>query len=154
MSVLSQVLGGAGEPHTIQYKGKTYQVRPLDQKAKDAFQKRLFASARESAAGLKDLMTPEQYDAHLLKLNDEFLLGEYALESKRGLAYLQTTAGRLAIAAILLNATDYEVMCLLAERGSEVGSLVALTLKESLPQVAVRPSEGDDPNASGPASSI
>lgn len=144
MSALSQVLGNAGAQHTFDHKGKTYKLRMLDQAAKDAFQKHLFGKARAAAMELKSAMDQEAYAEHLAKLNDDFILGEYSLESNRGQKYLQTTAGQLFLASHIFGADDMELVNVMMERADEVVALVKLVLQESLP--AASKAKESDPN--------
>lgn len=150
MSALSQILGNHGSPHVFEHEGKTYSVRMLDQNVKDEFEKALFGRARSLARLEQPDLSEEQFASVLLALNDKFLEGEYALESKKGLAFLNSTKGQLVLSSILFGVPETEMVQMLLSRGIEVAAMLKLVIDESLPKRKPKPAEGADPNPPAP----
>lgn len=132
MSVISECVGPLC-PHEFVHKGKTYQVRHVDQEVKAAFEKRLFGKAKEAALLLKECMTADEYREHLKKLNDDYIAGEYALESSRAIAMLGRDHGGLLLISLLLGVPEMEALRLLAERKDDLAGVLALVVRESFP---------------------
>jgi hypothetical protein len=156
MGIKEEILGNHGAAHTLTHAGKTYTVRLVDQHVQTGFAKALFARAREAARELKDLMTPEEWAAHLRALNHDYIQGEYAMLSPRGRSVLLTEDG-LAILGPLLFGCDFgEFLGLLIGCKEEALSLLRLVLYESFPGLeglvkeAGAKAGGQDPNPPGP----
>lgn len=150
---LSAVLGNSVPGHTFDHNGKTYTLRYIDQAMKDAFQKHLFAQARIAAGELRSLMTPEEFAKRLDQLNSDFVLGEYAIESKLGIRFLSSQTGWIWLASHIIGCEFGEVVVLLKDRGAEIAALIQLVIAESMPGVSFKKNESDsDPNAEAPAS--
>ena len=130
MSTINECLG---TPHEFTHKGKTYQVSLITQNIKAAFEKRLFARAKEAALTMRDLMTTEDYRQHLKFLNDDYIAGQYAFESDRGIKAVQTINGMVSLCSLLFNVDEQEMLKIIVERKEEVTSLVNLIFKESFP---------------------
>lgn len=146
MSCLGEVLGGA-VPHQFFHKEKTYKVSLITQAVKLAYERHLYGKAKEAAAGMRELMNGEEYRQHLKELNDSYIMGEYAFESKRGLEYMQTAPGVLALASLLFDTDEMTLMKLVGERPDDVSSLIQLLVKESFPaEEGVQQETGEQKN--------
>src|SRR4051812_30721534 len=99
MSALSKVLGSS-VPHEFIHRDKTYKVSCINHAIKCAFERKLFARAKDALAQMKDILTPKEYEDRLDKLNDEYFDGEYSLESVRGQKALQSVQGMLSLVAL------------------------------------------------------
>ena len=130
MSVLCEALA---TPHEFIHKGKTYKVSLITQEIKAAFERRLFAKAKEAARELKSLMTSEEYQAHLRKLNDEYITGDYAFVSERGLAHIKTVPGMVMLCSLLFDCEEMELIRLVNERQDDVMALIQLVIKGPFP---------------------
>lgn len=133
MGTLSEC-GGATTPHQITHDGKTYTVGLVTQEVKIAFERKLFAQARDAALALKECMTPDEYRQHLKTLNDDYISGKYALESERAVSLLQTPKGCLLLCGLLIGADETELLRLLVRRKDEVTAMLEVVLRESFPQ--------------------
>ena len=152
MSANSEILGNKGTKHSFDFEGKVYEVRYLDKKIKDAFEKNMFKRARDLEAIMYDDgngdVSLEQYQQNLLAINDKFLRGDYAFESENGQAFLVTPAGNLYFTSLMCGCSQEEMIRILTVKGTEVASLLKLVLEESFPQVK----KGKNPkNAKTPA---
>ncbi len=120
-------------PHEFDHKGKTYTVSLITQNVKLAFEKGLFARAKRAALELRDLLSPEDYLAHVKALNDDYISGQYAFESERGLAAVSTISGMVLLTSLLFGCPEDEVVPILTERKDEVIGLIQMIFKESFP---------------------
>src|SRR5581483_7298486 len=130
MSTISECLA---TPHEFAHKGKTYSVSLITQNVKAAFEKRLFGRAREAASAMRDLMSTEDYRQHLKALNDDYIAGQNAFESERGIKAVQTINGMVSLCSLLFDIDEQEMLKIIVERKEEVTSLVNLIFKESFP---------------------
>lgn len=124
MSALSESLGTGHE-----YKG--HNVSLITQDVKLAFERKLFAKAKDNAKTMKELMDKEEYANHLQKLGDDFMNGGFALESTRGTDFLKTVQGITTLVGLLFSVTEDEALRLVKEGGVEVSSLIRQIIKES-----------------------
>ena len=147
MSVLTEALGGT---HEFIHKGKVYRVSLITQAIKAAYEDRLFAKAKEAALAMRQLMPREDYQAHLRQLNDDYIKGEYAFESARGLEVMQKVPGTVMLCSLLFGIDEMEVLKLVQERQEEVTSLLQLIIKESFPQGEEGETVEFDPNGQRP----
>jgi hypothetical protein len=143
MGQLSQALGADGAAHTFIHDGVSYPVSLITQAVKDSFSKSLFAKAKEAARHMRDLMSPEQYERHLERLNDDFISGAYDFESERAAAALHTPSGCLDLCCLLFNAPRSVMIDIAAKQSAELKALLQLIRRESLPEAA---QESTDPN--------
>ena len=150
MSALRQALGAEAAPHKFEHKGQVYLVQPITQEVKTAFSEWQWERACKVAFSMRAGMTPDEYERHLKKLNDDYLAGEYDFESERTAAILKTKAGVLALCALLWGCSQAQMITLAVERGAEVKALLELVMAESMPDMPKVP-EGGDPNVQTPA---
>jgi|ERR1019366_1168180 hypothetical protein len=130
MSAINEALG---TPHEFQHKGKTYHVSLITQAVKAGFEKRLFAKSKEAASTMRELMDKPDYLAHLKSLNDDYIAGEYAFESQRGLSAVKTVQGFVVLMSLLMGIDETEVLAIITERGDELQLLVRMIFLESFP---------------------
>jgi hypothetical protein len=143
MSTMASALGGAGPLHEFEWEGKTYRVRYLDQSLKLAFQQHLFRQAREAIQLSKEDYGPETYAARLEALNDAYTLGEFAFESPKGMAFLNSSAGKIKLVSLMLSVDEMTALLIFKEKGDEIGSLIALVLRQSLRIKVDAPKNGE-----------
>lgn len=130
MSALGELLGGT---HVFTHNGADYEVSPITQKVKLDFERRLFGRAKEAALALRECMDKEEYSQHLKKLNDDYIAGEYAFESNRGMEAIKTISGMVLLSSLLFGVDEATMLRLVSERKEEVASLITVVIKESFP---------------------
>ena len=135
MGMREELLGNVGPPHLIEHDGVTYHCRLIDQHVQAAFAKALLARAKTAAGELRELMNATEWLAYLRGLNEEYLRGEFALLSPRGLAVLGGTDGQLLLASLLFEVPALDLLGLFAGRGPEVAELMRTVFRESFPHV-------------------
>lgn len=157
MSSSSQDVGNAGPAFEVECDGKTYHASLLDDVRKTTFEKWLFQRHRQMELQTKE-DTPEGleiYQERLNQLNDQFLEGDFALLSERGMKAIKKPYGVLRLVAIIFGTDEINAIRLLAKKGEEVLSLIKLIFKESFPLPDSPAANGDgqgdaDPNAKVP----
>lgn len=156
MGCNEEILGNAAPPHSIEHGGKRYTVRLIDQATKAAFARTLLAREREAARELKELMTPEEWSAHLSRLNKDYVDGKYGLLSPRGREIIGSDEGPLILGPLLFGCSEDEFLSLLLTHREEVAGLIRLVLYESFPglEEAVKKAEGADPNSPSPRQTV
>ncbi len=148
MSALAEALGNKTPAHVFHHTSsdgaeKVYQVRLVTQAVKVAVEKRLYDRAREIVRDEKPDLTPEEYESRCRALARDYQLGEYAMESERGQAYLKSRAGVIHLAALLFQCDEMEMVRLFGERQADVGTLLQLVLRESFGDVKPPPFNGE-----------
>jgi hypothetical protein len=127
-------------------------VRLIDQAVKAAFARTLLARAREAARELRDLMTAEEWSAHLERLNRDYIAGHYGILSPRGREILASEEGPLILGPLLFGCSEDEFFALLLARKEEVASLLKLVIHESFPGLVVEARK--DPNPPSPHQTV
>ena len=135
MGVVSEVLGNHGAAHTIDWNGKTYRLRLIDQVVKSAFEKARLAKAKEALATLKDVLTPEEYNARLDAKIKQYEAGEMEIFSEEGMAFIKTMPGMRLLLSLMIDCEANELMGLLLARKEELIPLISLILRESFPGI-------------------
>jgi len=130
MGVLNECLA---KPHVFEHKGRKYKVSLVNQKIKLQYEQAMFARAKEAAIVMKELMSGDDYRAHLKQLNDDYLIGAYGMDSERGLQTLKSTWGGITLIALLFGVDNHEAVQLLTERKDDVTALLQVILHESFP---------------------
>lgn len=138
MSELSKALGTAGAPHQIAHDGTTYPFHLLDQKRKNALEKRLYQQAREAVYVDREHMTSEQYVERLDRVREAYEAGEYAFFGARAQKAIQSPKGALLLLEIITDRTEDELLPLLTGRPEEVNLLLRTVLDESFKGPAPR----------------
>jgi hypothetical protein len=150
---VGDALGGNGSGWSIEHGGKTYRARVISQKVKAAFETwlsqrvlRQFLSAQD--AGSKD------YEQAVGVVADRIALGRYGFHGPVAQQAMQSPEGVFALTRLVFECTEEELVALLAERGTEVNTIMKLVFARSFPQVrsspATTPEESPDPNPEGP----
>lgn len=136
MSELASVLGDSVR-HPFKVRGKDYSIGLITQDIKVAFAKSVYAKAREGVASLRSDMDKDDYLAMLAKLADEYTLGEFAMEGKRGQAFLLKPLGRIVLLSLLLGVNEHEAMRILVDEdaAAEIQVLLRTVMKESFPGI-------------------
>lgn len=133
MSELSQALGGSAPKHTIKANGKVYSVGLVTQEVKVAYEKALYARAREGVREMKTDLDKDDYAEMFQTLADRYEAGEFALEGERGRKALNSPRGSLLLLSILMNVDEMEVIRIVSENEEEVNSVFKAVIKESFP---------------------
>lgn len=151
MSELSNARGD-GPRHPFKACGKDYSIGLLTRDIKIAFAKSLYARAREAVKAMRDDMDKAEHQAMFDRLSDEYTLGEFSMEGKRGQAFLLKPVGRILLLSLLIGTDEHEAMQILvdADAAPEVQSLLRTVLKESFPGVKDEVLDGDDPKKAPP----
>jgi hypothetical protein len=152
------VADALGEPWTIQHNGKVYRAGLIKQKVKGAFERWLcqrvmgpFLAAQESAGGVAEQAVGV--------VADRIALGHYGFHSPLAARVMQTPEGVFALTRLVFNCSEEEMIALLAEKGTEVKTIMELVFAASFPKPPAPaqgegPSEGEgkdqDPNAQRP----
>jgi len=130
MGVLGECLA---EAHEFVHKDKVYKVGLVNQAVKLKFERALFHRAKEAALEMRDLMTPDEYRDHLKQLNDDYIGGQYGMDSPRGLEVLRSVQGGITLVALLFGVDNAEAVQLIMERKDDVTALLQVVLHESFP---------------------
>ncbi len=182
MSTSQVLLGNAGTPQTIEHAGKTYAVGKLDRNAQDAFSVWL-ADRRRERIVMQRGSDEAGKAADLAEHREDFLSGVFdffeplvmgrpvrvaetrVIDGKEvqgfrvepGRGALQTTAGKVALVAILCGlgtseAAMGEAMALMVAKPAEANHLLEVALSQSMPGVKGeadnwKPAGPDGPNA-------
>jgi hypothetical protein len=166
MSALAEALGNA-VPHEFIDEGKTYKVNMVTPAVQLAFEKHMWALARETARDLKDLMSVEEFERHIDKISKAYQAGGYSMKSDSGAQFIATPRGVVWLIMQLFGVDDNTALDLLVRREQELSDLVNVILCESIPafRSAVKKKEAKaaekkpeantegaaDPNAQAPA---
>jgi hypothetical protein len=135
MALEDEALGNSGPPHTIEHAGRTFRVRLIDLSVQTAFSRALLARARDVARELRELMTPDEFSAHLMALNADYVRGGYGLISPRGLEVISKPEGMLLLAGLIFDAGPFDLAGLFKARPEECTALVNLVVRESFPGI-------------------
>ena len=141
MSVINECLGGT---HEFRHKDKVYRVSGITQEVKAEFGKRLFARAREAAAEMRELMTPKEYADHLKALSDDYISGEYAFESQRGINAIKTITGMTLLCSLLFSVGEDEMLKVIVEREQDIAALLKVLFVEAFPRLSEALEESPD----------
>ena len=140
MSELAQVLGAHGAPHEIDFEGKTYKVRHIDEYVLDAFQKKQLAKRKNALREMRGLMTDQQFDDRLREMTDDYSAGKYSVLGEFGQEGIKTPAGIMDLCSLIFDDIDHMALVrLLLGRREEIVSLISLIIRESLPQAKTSP---------------
>ncbi len=150
MSVLSEVLGNAAALHTITHKGRVYTVSLIDQIAQSKFEKWHFEGDKERLKALRDILPAEDYAARAKAIGDAWMAHGYNFFGPQSLAAVQTLAGMLRLASILMDCSEADVVRLVNECPDKVKEVVNLVIRESIGEPPAEKKAGDDPNAQAP----
>lgn len=131
MSELSQLLGAAGEPHAIEHAGKAFRFHPLDQKRKNALEKKLYQNARKLVVAEREDLTSDEYVKRLQMLADAYEAGEFGFAAERAQKVLQTPRGVMLLLEAITDEPEESLLPLIAARGAEVNSVLKVVLAES-----------------------
>jgi hypothetical protein len=141
VSELSRLLGTAGPPHQLNHEGRVFTFHLLTQDRKNAFEKRLYQTAREGVYVDREHMTSDEYLKRLDEVRERYELGEYGLFGRRGAKVLETPAGAMLLLEILTGESQDDLAPLLAARAEEVKVLVKTVMTESFRKVRPKPPE-------------
>jgi len=130
MGVLNECLA---KPHVFEHKGRKYKVSLINQDIKLKWEQAMFQRAKDAALGMRDLMTPADYRAHLKQLNDDYISGNYGMDSVMGMKAMQTPQGGLLLVSLLFGVDSTEAICLISERQADVIALLQVIMHESFP---------------------
>jgi hypothetical protein len=149
---LTHVLGASAPGHKILLGDRVFTARPVTQKLKAGFERWLqrkviggFLAAQED--------DPDLFRRAVEVVADRVALGTYAFHSEIAQQVLKTPDGSLALASLIFDASEEEVIELMLSKGPEVAAILALVLRESFPGAKVEaiPPEADaDPKPQGP----
>lgn len=145
MSELGNALGGSGSKHPLTIGGKTYHVGLVTQAIKLAYERALYARAREGLAALRGDLDGDMYAEGMFKLSEKYEDGEFALEGERGKKTLKSPHGVTLILSLLMGVDQQEVLqCLLTDE-TQVQNVFRSVMRESFPSAAwdVKPAEGE-----------
>ncbi len=156
MSALTQIVGDVS-PHTFTDRhGKSHTLRYVTKGVMADWEKRQLAKAREFEAGMKPLLTREEFMERLDRLSKRYGDGEFSLtywfvkhaDAFKTGATPEVAGGFLLLASLIFQCDEAEMETLMRESSEEVNSLIALVLKESLPTVESNGEAGNGvPNA-------
>lgn len=123
--------GGGGAD--IEYAGKAYKARPLTRALLGEYEALLGARARKALQVIKDCLTEEQYLARADKIARDYEDGEYSFYSRRGLEFLNTNAGRIALGCLIFGGIPSDEMFeLAAHRKDEVEHTLTTVVRECM----------------------
>jgi hypothetical protein len=128
MSKLTQIVVGT---HEFKWHDKVYNVKPVDYKVKAEFERKQFARARDAVLLLKTFIPLDEYEKRLDRISDDFVRGEYALESTKGLEFAKSNKGVLMLCAMLFDVDEETMTHILMDSQTEVVSLVKTIIAES-----------------------
>jgi len=137
MSATTEAIGNIVK-HEFEHNGKVYQVSLITQEIKAKYEKAFFRRNRDCLLDMKEILTPEEYQTQVTKLQDDYMTGKFAFESEQGLDFMKQQAGASLIVQLLFNCTEEEVIKLLLERQEDVTNLITLIAKESFPKPPVK----------------
>lgn len=135
MGVESEIVGNAGTPHTLEWRGETFPFRLIDQDMQDEFAKHLFERDKKTLEMMKPLYPAKAYIERLNELGDEFTLGLYGLLTKRGQTYVGNVSGQLYLASLITGCPTQKLFGLFQNKKAEAEALLTLVFKESFPGI-------------------
>lgn len=133
---LTSIFGQHAASRSFTHSGRTITVRPLTQKVKAQFEEWMRRQAMQAAALAGDA-------AIRLTVKD-CVAGHYSFFSENAKEILATSAGNIAIASILMDCSEDEVIELLSQRGEEVARLIKEAITESIPEAIRRQIEAEE----------
>lgn len=142
----SNVLGNlaGGIPFLDPDTGKVYSVSYLTPRKMAEFEKWMLSAAVRTVMAAKEMLPPEVYEAQLNRV----LSMPYKFHSTYGLSLLNDVPGVFALAGLLFDLPDAEMMDLWVRWGQEVGALIAHIVIQSHPRhwlPAEEPGRGNRP---------
>lgn len=144
MGVTSEILGNAGAPYRLEFDGRTYNVRLIDQVVKDGWEKRFFERDAKKLEILRPVIGEEEYQSRKHGMEADLMEGGYELLSPEGLKFAQTIPGVQLLLSLLVGCTQDELVPLVAAKKEEVLDLLSRVLRESFPGMD-RPAAGQAP---------
>ena len=140
MSELNKALAA---PHIYKFKDKEYKVSLVTNRVKAEFEKRMMHKAVQAARDMKTILEPDEYEMMLKKINDDYIAGRYAFESKFSVGAMQNPKGGfLTLCSVLFNTNEEEMYSIILEDTLEVRALIDTIITESFPDVK----HGDEKN--------
>jgi hypothetical protein len=128
MSELTQAIQGN---HSFTYQGKEYQISPCNYNVQSDFERKMFARARGLAKMIRE-DDPKEYSKMMQKIQDDYMLGKYSLETPEGQALAQSPKGIISLVSLMCNVNEQEIIPMLtSENKEEIIGLVRLVLMES-----------------------
>lgn len=135
MSERAAAAGDTGAGFQIEHKGKTYSLRPvLSEGTMLDVEMAFYNRALKAVYAQREYMSAEAYDKELATLREKFEVGEYAFESPKTAALLQTQKGAMVLLGCLLSADASELMELFLAKGPELKSALQSIIKMSFPK--------------------
>lgn len=148
---ISHVLGTHSPGHKVLLGDRVYTARPVTQKVKAGFERWLERRVIRGFLTAQDEDDPGLFRRAVEVVADRIAAGTYAFHGDLAQQVLQTTDGSLALASLIFDCSEEEMLRLMTEKGAEVGAILSLVLRESFPGARVEPVETADPNSQGPA---
>lgn len=132
MSVYNTALGNSGPKRTFEHDGITYELHYVDQGMKAAIENHLYDKACDALKIAEKLYSREEFAEKRTALCDAYESGEFAFESKRGLAFIQSEPGALKIASLIFGLTEMQIMKLFVARMKDISQIIKEILEASL----------------------
>ena len=134
---VSHVLGKHAPGHKVVLGDKVFEARPVTQKVKAAFERWLEKRVIRGFLSAQDGDDPGMFQRAVEVVADRIALGKYAFHGELSQQVLLTTDGSLALAALIFDCSETEIIELMLSKGAEVGAILALVLRESFPGAKV-----------------
>lgn len=149
MSELSAALGGSAPKHTLKANGKSYPVSLITRGVKVAYEKALYALARERVNGLDETFSEAHKDAMSERLMTAYEDGDFDIMGVRGRKILATPVGISTLMGLLMDVTPDEAIGIFQDNEREVRTVFNTVIRESFPNIKFP--EGDDSPPKSPS---
>lgn len=165
MSELSNALGGSAPKHQLRCGDKTYPVMLVTQAVKVAYERALFAHARDALAAVRDVVDKDYYATRMDALVKTYQDEEFAMGSDFGKKSLGRPGGTVLLLSILLGTAvskpngeiditpmpALQVANIVSQVPEEAAAVFKAVIAESFPGVDVEKiTGGDSPKAPAP----
>jgi len=127
----TSTIGNFGKPIEFRDGDKVYQIRYLDQRAKQEYEQWIRSNARQLLFEMKDSISGEEWAKEFSEYKTNCTTGKYGFHEELCQESLQTKEGMLTLACILFQADRDELLNLMIRRGEEIRLLLDEIKEES-----------------------
>lgn len=123
-----------GDGYDFTVNGTKHHCGLITQEVKSKFEKALFANAKAQLAEVKDLLTPEGYQAKADALAETYLAGGFAIvQQDMSKSPLVDPRNTLTLLSLLMGLDEVEMIALAAAAPGELTQVVRCVMKDSFP---------------------
>lgn len=124
-----------GTPHTVVCGDETFSMSLIKERIRDEFQAGLFDLAKRYVLSMREMVDEDEYRVMLKDLRQEFLSGQYAIDGKQGIEFIQTQAGIIMLIGLLLGVSVEKAKELMINYTDELKSALDVVIVQSMPPV-------------------